>query len=135
MKSQLTVILLVAAALSGLAFARPTSQATLEERVQALEAQLAGASAAEESMASDVAELKELAEATVAYLDAQAKAAAKMERTLESSEEAGFTYGINPDSRHILLAGWRATLATMQADLPGAKSKQRAKKTPRSARR
>jgi hypothetical protein len=135
MKIQPTVILVVAAAFSGLALARPTtSQASLEERVQALEEQLSGAGSGEEALAEDVAELKELAEATIAYLDAQAKAASKMERTLASSEDAGFTFGINPKSREILLEGWRETLATMQSDVPGAKDGKK-KNTPRSARR
>ena len=56
------------------------------------------------------------------YLDAQAKSAAAMEKVLDDAEKAGFTYGINPDSRHLLLRGWRDQLSAMQKDLPGAQS-------------
>lgn len=135
MKSPLITVLVVAAALSGLAFTRPAAQqATLEERVQALEAQLAQQGSAEQAMAEDVEELKQLAEATVAYLEAQAKAASKMEATLAKSEDEGFTYGINPRSREILLDGWRDTLATMQTDLPGAKESKQATRSARRSR-
>jgi len=56
------------------------------------------------------------------YLDAQSKAARGMARTLDESEKAGFTYGMNPESRHVLLKGWRAQLSALQKDVPGAKA-------------
>lgn len=135
MKSPLTVVLFVTAALSGLALARPAQpqKASLESRVQALETQLAEQKAVNQTVASDLREVRELAEATVAYLDAQAKAAQDMQGTLDQSEELGFTYGINPRSREVLLAGWREVLATMQADLPkrsGAKANGRSRGRP-----
>ena len=46
-----------------------------------------------------------------------------MQATLDDSEKNGFTYGINPDSRHILLKGWRDQLAAMQKDVPKAAAK------------
>lgn len=52
------------------------------------------------------------------YLEAQAKAAQAMQDTLAQSEKEGFTYGINPRSREILLNGWREQLSTLQRDLP-----------------
>lgn len=43
-----------------------------------------------------------------AQLDAQSKAASDLMLALDSSEKAGFTAGINPRSREILLSAWRA---------------------------
>lgn len=135
MKSPLTAVVLAAAVLSSLAFARPAQKATLEERVNALEVQLAERATADLTAATEVAELKELVQATVAYLEAQASAAAEMERTLAASEKAGFTYGINPESREILLSGWRERLATMQTNVPGRKKEPEAANATRGRRR
>jgi len=55
------------------------------------------------------------------YVESQAKAAQAMQETLARSEKEGFTYGLNPRSREILLSGWREQLAAMQRDLPTAK--------------
>jgi hypothetical protein len=41
-------------------------------------------------------------------MDAQQKAAASLLTSLDAAEEAGFTSGINPRSREILLQAWRA---------------------------
>jgi len=65
-----------------------------------------------------VGESRALAEKTARYIGEQAKAATQMLDTLDQSEKAGFTFGINPDSRILLLSGWREALATAQKDLP-----------------
>jgi hypothetical protein len=63
-------------------------------------------------------ESRALAEKTARYLSEQAKAAAQMQHVLDESEKAGFTFGINPDSRILLLAGWHEALAAAQKDVP-----------------
>ncbi|MFM7281706.1 MAG: hypothetical protein ACKO32_08005 [Planctomycetia bacterium] len=57
---------------------------------------------------------------TMRYLEAQSKAAAALQEALARSEKEGFTWGINPRSREILLAGWRESLASAQKELPSA---------------
>ena len=55
----------------------------------------------------------------VAYVEAQARAAAELDKAFADSEEKGFTYGINPESREVLLAGLRRFTATLQDNVPG----------------
>ncbi|MEZ5976220.1 MAG: hypothetical protein R3F17_00470 [Planctomycetota bacterium] len=43
-----------------------------------------------------------------AKLDAQSKSASELLVSLKAAEDAGFTAGINPRSREILLSAWRA---------------------------
>ena len=66
-----------------------------------------------------VAELETRTEAVEAYLANQGKAAEKLQKALDASEKAGFTYGINPESREILLSAWRAQAGMASADVPG----------------
>ena len=54
----------------------------------------------------------------IQYFDLQAKSAAAMEASLDEAEKLGFTYGINPNSRHVMLRGWREQLANVQKDVP-----------------
>jgi len=85
--------------------------ATVEKEVAELKAKFAeNEKAAGESSA--------MAEKTAKYLNEQAKAAAAMQDVLDASEKAGFTFGINPDSRILLLAGWHEALVAAQKDLP-----------------
>ena len=58
------------------------------------------------------------------YLQAQSKSAAVLAKALDESEKAGFTYGINPNSRKVLLKGWRDFSGTLQRDVPGAKDEK-----------
>jgi len=53
-------------------------------------------------------------EAVVAYLNAQAESASYLKQVLVESEEKGFTYGINPDSRIVLLAGFEHFATTLE---------------------
>jgi len=59
-------------------------------------------------------------EDVVGYLQAQAKSAAHLQLMLAESEDKGFTFGINPDSRVALLSGFNQFVNTLQTDVPGA---------------
>lgn len=59
-----------------------------------------------------------------AQVEAQSKAASDLILALDSSEKAGFTAGINPRSREILLSAWRAFA---KAQMSGAKGKGKGK--------
>lgn len=78
---------------------------------------------AKDKLAKQEAELADLK----AWVAAQQSAAKSMQATLDESEQAGFTYGINPESRHALLRGWRAQLdaAGSTAKTTTAAAKQR----------
>lgn len=54
---------------------------------------------------TEVAELRAMLVKTVGYLDAQAKEATELAAALADAEKKGFTFGINPDSRVVLLQG------------------------------
>lgn len=94
---------------------------SLEDRVQELEQELERARIELVESTRKSEEVTKALEEVQAYLKEQADAAKSMARTLDASEEAGFTYGINPDSRHILLEGWRSRLDTQCKNLPGVK--------------
>ena len=120
MKHQLVIVLLTAATVLGsLAFSQnPPAQATPEKRIEKLEGELAATRQHVEALAAELTAANGRLTAVVKYLDAQSKGAAGMSSTLDASEKAGFTYGINPDSRLILLEGWREQLAGIQKGLP-----------------
>jgi peptidoglycan hydrolase CwlO-like protein len=124
MNRQFGIVACVAAALvCGLAFSQsPAAQDPLPTKVEKLEKELAASHLRVEALSTEVADLKKQFTATLAYFDEQAKAAAAMTTVLDESEKAGFTYGLNPDSRHILLRGWRDQLATAQKDVPVAEA-------------
>lgn len=86
-------------------------QVDLEARVAALEAELQRA-------AARALELEERAERLERYVASLARSSESLAAALQAAEEAGFTAGINPRSRELLLAGWRAHLATQRAGLP-----------------
>lgn len=102
--------------------AQDPSPEKLEERVDRLERSLAQARDLADKAQRELAKQSALLDQVVAYLGAQAKAADELAKTLDRSEAEGFTYGINPRSREILLTGWRAQLVQAQASLPGAKA-------------
>lgn len=91
----------------------------LAGRVEALEGELARSQAQISSLAGDLAEQRKLVDRTVDYLGRQAAQAEAMLGVLDDSEERGFTAGINPKSREVLLAGWRAVMAEAGRDVPG----------------
>lgn len=120
MKSSLGIAAVACAALlCGFAFqSPPPAQDPLPTRVEKLEKDLAASRLRVEALTAEVAEMKKLVSSTVEYLQSQSKNAAEMAAVLDESEKAGFTYGINPDSRHVLLRGWREQLAGAQKDVP-----------------
>jgi hypothetical protein len=88
-------------------------QQGLEERVAALENELAT-----EKRRHD--ETRELLAKTLAYLEEQTAAADKLLATLTESEAEGFAVGENWRSREILLAGFRAYWGAKSTNLPKA---------------
>jgi len=121
MKSSLGILAVVFTALAcGLAFSQnPPAQTPPAPSTEKWEKELAAARLRFEALASEVADLRKQMAATQKYLEAQAKSAGSMMEVLDESEKAGFTYGLNPNSRHIMLRGWRDQLTTAQKDVPG----------------
>jgi hypothetical protein len=99
--------------------ARASANQDLAERVRALESELATVEAQLATVAADAAEQRRLLDQTVTYLGRQASQAEAMIGVLAESEERGFTAGINPKSREVLLAGFRALMKEAQQGLPG----------------
>jgi hypothetical protein len=93
-------------------------QDALEARVAALEGELAALKKQNE-------EAHALVEQSIKYQNAQAAAAGTLLDVLTRSEEAGFTKGINFQSREILLAGLRAYWGGASKDLPKLPEKPR----------
>ena len=102
---------------------------TLETRVQQLEFQISADSATIETLLLDVQTLQAQQAKVNSYLVAQAEQAELMAKTLDSSEAEGFAQGINYTSRELLLAGWRAQIATQRTNVPGMEKKPGATKT------
>jgi N-acetylmuramic acid 6-phosphate (MurNAc-6-P) etherase len=113
-----TITSVLATACLGLAAFQSSVALDAESRLKDVEAQVADMRKIVDSQAKDLADAKLLAEKNARYADAQAKAAAAMLQTLDASEKAGFTFGINPESRIVLLSGWREALNAAQRDLP-----------------
>ncbi|MDF1836237.1 MAG: hypothetical protein P1V35_00075 [Planctomycetota bacterium] len=65
-------------------------------------------------------------------MEAQQKAAAALLTSLDAAEEAGFTAGINPKSREILLGAWRAQAKALGSP---AKKPEEGKKGKKRSRR
>lgn len=122
-------VVLGTAALCGLALAQTPVAPTSVERIDALEKQVAALRTqvfADQQAAIDelAAMRKELAESREQVTQVnnwaanQATGAAELATVLDDSEQKGFTFGINPESRISLLAGWRAFAAGLQKDAP-----------------
>jgi hypothetical protein len=124
MKNSLSIAVLAVTLCAGLSFSQnpsnpPTpSGPAADHKVEILEKDLVATRQRVETLSAEVSELRATLEATSKYLADQAASAKNMSKTLDDSETAGFTYGINPDSRHILLKGWRDQLQAMQKDVP-----------------
>ena len=78
-----------------------------------------------EILETRLARTQGLLDETIKYVRAQARASEAMTDVLERSENAGFVFGINSNSRKILIKGWRSRVAAAQKDLPGAPKKRR----------
>ncbi len=111
MKSIQWIGLALAAAVGGAVSQAQGQRPDIEQRVTALEAELGAAG-------GRVLELEERVQTLEAYVKEVSRSSADLSGTLAASEEAGFTAGINPRSRELLLAGWRKHLATLQQGLP-----------------
>lgn len=130
--SALVLVLLVGAGV-GFSQGQGPDKPDPMKRVEAVEKDLEAQRQKCDALAADLEATKAQLKETLAYLDAQAKSASAMAATLDESERLGFTFGINPDSRHTLLRGWReqltvaqqpvapATPPTIEAPKPGAK--------------
>ena len=66
-----------------------------------------------------ISELEGRVELLEAYLQSQALASKATAVALEKSRSAGFTSGINPLSREILLDAWKLEISAKQRGLPG----------------
>ena len=119
MKSRIGAVVVVLAALAcGIAFSQePPVPDPEADRVDRLEQELAATRLRVESLSTELADTQKQMTHVLRYLEDQAKAASAMEGVIDQAERAGFTYGINADSRHILLRGWRDQLATAQKDV------------------
>lgn len=141
MKFQSTLAFAVAAFALGAAFAAPSAplaaqpvQGTPLERLEAAEKRLAdlenqlaalkGTKPAAVGKPADTQGLEAIdkqLQSVLAYLGAQAEAAKRLDQVLEDSEAKGFTFGINPDSRIVMLKGFEDFTTTLQTDVPTAK--------------
>jgi hypothetical protein len=125
MKTYLGVMIVALAVGGSLAISQASAFSQEEEpkvdmtkKVEVLEIDLIATRQKAEAVATELAQTKATLARIVGYLDAQAKSAAALADTLDQSEQAGFTAGINPNSRMILLSGWREHLVALQTDVP-----------------
>lgn len=119
-------VLCAASLLLGLATAQ--SPAAPEQDVATLRAEVAALRAEVDKLKStDTSELEKQLEETRALVDqlaawsrTQAAGADALTKTLTESQEKGFTFGINPESREVLLAGFRSFASGLQEGVPAA---------------
>ena len=122
MKLRLLVIVCAATALCasfGPIVVRGAAPQSDGEKIAILEKDLRSTRERAEGLAKDLKETRDLLNGVVHYLQAQAVAAQNVGARLDESEAAGFTAGINPRSREILMAAWREQIAETQKILPG----------------
>lgn len=91
---------------------------TLDKRVEALEKELLALRHRCDESSREAAQARSFVDTTAKYLIAQSESAQALGLALDESEKAGFTFGINPESRKILLSGLRDHVAALQKDLP-----------------
>lgn len=143
MKFQSTLAFAVAAFALGAAFAAPSTplaaqpaQDTPLERLEAVEKRLAdlenqfAALKGVKPVATDkdkpadaqgIEAVDKQLQSVLAYLGAQAEAAKRLDEVLKDADAKGFTFGINPDSRIVMLHGFADFTTTLQTDVPTAK--------------
>lgn len=122
-----TATALLGAGLLATASTPAASVQDLEPRVAALETELDGIRGQLEAMAEAKADLE-------AFLAAQRTSVENLRASLSTSEEKGFTAGINPESREVLLSGFRGYLDRIESALPAsgdAEKKEPAKEQPK----
>jgi hypothetical protein len=119
MKMSIGVVVVALAVGGGMAFSQGQDpKDELSKKVVVLEGDLVATRLKAEATAAELGEVKATLAKVVEYLDKQAKSAEAMATVLDDSEQAGFTAGINPNSRMILLSGWRDQLTVVQTDVP-----------------
>jgi len=120
MKLQLTFAILASVLLvSAFAFnasARP--QDPVQQRLDAMQKDILDSRTKVEQMVEELKGARKTLDEAQKYIDAQSKAAKAMVEVLDAAEKAGFTFGINPESREILLKGWREELDILQEGVP-----------------
>jgi hypothetical protein len=143
MQFQSTLAFAVVAFALGAAFAAPSSplaaqpvQGTPLERLEAaekrladLENQLAALKGAKPTAtgkdkpaeAQGIEAVDKQLQSVLTYLGAQAEAAKRLDEVLKDADAKGFTFGINPDSRIVMLHGFADFTTTLQTDVPTAK--------------
>ncbi len=137
MNRKLTVSMFgVALAAAAFSFAgNPPTQSDLAKEVASLRAEVnelkkkgGGGGGDAESLRAELKKTQaELAE-TIAYLGAQADSAQALSDVLNDSEKKGFTYGINPDSRIVMLQGLHAFCDGLNKNVPGKPKKEETEK-------
>jgi septal ring factor EnvC (AmiA/AmiB activator) len=120
MKLQLTFAIVAFALLAtSLAFnAAAQAQDPLQQRLDAMQKDILDSRTRVEQLVEELKGTRTTLEETQRYIDAQAKSAKSMAEVLDESEKAGFTFGINANSREVLLAGWREQLGALQQGVP-----------------
>lgn len=118
MKTALCVSLLVLAVGAGFATSQTPGGPDLATKVDALEKDLVGTRQKLEDVTRELQETRTQCAQVLVYLDNQARQATTMKETLDQAEAAGFTKGINYESREILLRGWRVQLDALQQNVP-----------------
>lgn len=141
MKFQSTLAFTACALALGAAFAAPSTplaatpvQGTplerleaVEKRVVELEAELAALKKSKAGAAAKAVDdkgqqdVEDQLQAVMGYLAAQAEAAKRLDEKLQESKSKGFTFGINPESREVMLSGFSSFTTSLQTDVPTAK--------------
>lgn len=115
---------LVAAAFS-LAPTRPQQNDLQKEfdrlRIEVAELKRKSAGGDVEALRAELKDANQKLTETVGYLAAQADAAAALLDAVKDAEKKGFTFGINPDSRVVLLQGFQSFCEGLQKNVPGRK--------------
>lgn len=112
MNSPLCLVAVAGALACGLSFARPIQdESDPLERIEALEKELTAlkrevaALRKTPAAAAGPDEIRADLDEVVRWIQAQGDAADALQRALDDSKAKGFTAGINPDSRNVLLNG------------------------------
>ena len=131
MNTKQSLVVLGTAALCGLAIAQTPKAQSAVERIEALEKEVVSLRAHVgstrpatsedlERLRKELADTRALANQLANWAIGQAEGAAKLSQVLDESEQKGFTFGINPESRVALLGGWRDFATGLQKDVPKA---------------
>jgi hypothetical protein len=96
----------------------PTPKENSERKIVVLEKDLVSTRQRVEALSSELGDTRAALEQTMKYLSEQAASSRELAKALDASEQAGFTFGINPESRQILLRAWRERIDAAQRNLP-----------------